>query len=116
MPPRGCGYPQRGMHMQMTGEFVTSLDLGDIGAHDCTCEWSGYRPAVRAEDDYEEMEISKVTIDLCKQIIDVTGLLTQSAMDTLKDEAWGHFPTREDLAAEAADHWMQERADRRIDG
>lgn len=98
--------------MNMQGEFSHTIDLGYLGEHDCQVEWSGYRAARRAEDDYDEMEITRVTIDLCKQIIDVTSLLTEEARENLEEQAWGNFPTREDLAAEAADHWMQERADR----
>ena len=88
--------------MNMNGVFDHSLDLGDIGEYDCEVEWSGYRPAVKAEDDYDEMEITKVVIKLNGSNLDVVNLLTDSATEALEDEAWSHFPTREDLAAEAA--------------
>jgi hypothetical protein len=100
--------------MQMSGVFDYTIDLGDIGEVACTVDWSGYRPARIAEDDYPEMTIDKVMINICGQSVDVVDLLTSSAQEVLMDQAWSNFPTREDLAAEAADNWMQERADREI--
>lgn len=101
--------------MKMTGEFRQTLNLGDLGEHDAQVEWDGYRAQRPAEDDYNEMTIVRVTLDLGKNLIDVTSLLSESTLEDLCSEAWEHFPTlsdlREEAEAEAIDHYWNEHRD-----
>lgn len=90
--------------MKQQGEFTMTLDLGDIGEHDAHVVWSGYRARVQREDDYDEMDIERVTIDIGGQVIDVASMLTDFALDNIKDSAWARFPTEEDVASDRADY------------
>jgi hypothetical protein len=104
--------------MNMTGEFVSVLDLGQLGEHQAAIEWDGYRAKVKAVDDYDTMEILRVSVDLAGSVIDVLPLLSDDDIDELKTEAWEKFPSlnelEEEAAIDAAEHWMQERLDRQF--
>ena len=42
------------------------------------------------------------------------GMLDAGCIDALKEQAWDDFPTREDMAADAADHYWTARKDERM--
>lgn len=99
--------------MRMSGQFTTTLDLGEIGEREASVSWEGYRTATPDVDDYNEMEIVDVRIARGSgPAFDITSWLTTASIDSLKDEAWEHFPSRAEIDAERADYQYQEYRDR----
>lgn len=102
--------------MNMSGQFITFLDLGDIGEREASVSWEGYRATSPDVDDFDEMHITDVRI-VRKHgpAFDVTSWLTDSSIDSLKDEAWEHFPSRAEIEAERAERQYLEYRDRRAE-
>ena len=100
--------------MNHKGTFTSSVDLGDIGEHDCAVSFDGYRAIKKAEDDYDSMEIT-VSMDLAGQIIDLTNLLTEDAKDRITQEAWAEMPTKDSISAERADVAYQQWRDDHVE-
>lgn len=96
--------------MNHKGTFTTGIDLADLGEHDCSVRFDGYRATKKAADDFDSMEIT-VTMDLGGKIIDVTALLTADAKDRITEEAWAEMPSKESVAAERADVAYQQWRD-----
>ena len=99
--------------MNLKGQFVTHVDLGDIGTHDACVTFEGYRPTVQAVDDYSVMEIMSVTIDLVGNLIDISSVITDAAMDALKEEAWEQFPQPESSPAVDYMAWHERNIEQR---
>lgn len=102
--------------MRMSGQFTTILDLGEIGEREASVSWEGYRASHPAEDDCDEMDIVDVRIARgAGPSFDITSWLTESSIDSLKDEAWEKFPSKAEIEAERADHQYQEYRDRQME-
>lgn len=102
--------------MNMSGQFTTILDLGEIGEREASVSWEGYRATSPDVDDLDEMSITDVRIARGSgPAFDITSWLTDSSIDSLKDEAWEKFPSKAKIEAERADHQYQEYRDRRAE-
>lgn len=102
--------------MRMSGQFITILDLGDLGQREASVSWEGYRATSPDVDDLDEMSITDVRIARKSgPAFDITSWLTDSSIDSLKDEAWDKFPSRAEIEAERADHQYQEFRDRQME-
>lgn len=102
--------------MRMSGQFITVIDLGEIGEREASVSWEGYRATSPDVDDFDEMHITDVRIARKSgPAFDITSWLTDSSIDSLEGEAWEHFPSRAEIEAERADHQYQEYLDRRAE-
>jgi hypothetical protein len=98
--------------MRMSGQFTTTLDLGEIGEREAIVSWEGYRTATPDVDDYNEMQIMDVRITRGSgPAFDITSWLMSASIDSLKEEAWERFPSKAEIEAERADHQYQEYRD-----
>lgn len=98
--------------MKSNSQFTASLDLGDLGQHDASVMWSGYRAEVQREDDYNTMELSSVSIDLGGVIVDVKRILCEDKRDDLEQLAWEKFPASADGREDhALSRWHDSRAE-----
>lgn len=65
------------------------LDLGDLGeCHDAEISFNYYIAKVRAEDDYDELEIESVTIEINGVKLDVVDLLSPDKIEELETICW----------------------------
>ena len=71
--------------MNGSGQFTTTLDLGELGQREVEVCWRGYKPERPTEDDKNEIEIVSVRIvKPSGAAVDILGLLTQEAIGMLE--------------------------------
>lgn len=104
--------------MKGTGDFITTLDLGVLGEHDVAVKWEGYRPETQALDDFPEMSITRIGIDIGGVILDITDMIILPMLEDLRVMAWEKFPTkdeaREERASAGYEHWKNAREEARL--
>ena len=91
--------------MNVTGKFIYPLDLGMAGEHDAIVMFDAYRAKRKAEDDYDEMTINSVVVDLNGKLIELVGELTDGADECIKEAAWGEVPSKDEILTERADYY-----------
>lgn len=91
--------------MNHSGTFIRVLDLGELGEHEAVVSFRAYVAARPDVDDYNEMDIEFVTLDLGGALIDVLPLLD---LEELSAAAWDEVPSEDDIAQERADARREE--------
>lgn len=64
------------------------LDLGDIGEADADVAFNWYKARIKAEDDYDELEIEAVTIEINGVKLNVLDLLSSDMIEDLEVVCW----------------------------
>ena len=91
--------------MNGSGQFTTTLDLGELGQREVEVCWRGYKPERPTEDDKNEMEIvSARIIKPSGAAVDILGLLTRGAVYDLEvmalDRLYAEWRNRVDFKRE----------------
>ena len=74
--------------MRISGQFTTTLDLGEIGEREAIVSYAGYRTATPDVDDRNEMKIVDVRIaNAAGLAFDITSWLNDASIESLEAEA-----------------------------
>ena len=69
--------------------LTTYLDLGDLGSETpATIGFDYYIAPIQREDDYNELTINEVWIELAGTKIDVVDLLSAEVLNELEEACW----------------------------
>lgn len=75
--------------MSTKSKLSNYLDLGDLGeSHDAEISFNWYIAKRRAEDDYDDLEIEAVTIEINGVKLNVVDLLSKELIKELETICW----------------------------